>query len=499
MTRLNRSNAPLELLIGASAPAETGIVHIGIAQFHRAHAAVATAQALAHQPGPWGIVGVASHSPTVVNALQKQDFLYSILQLTPEGESVGLVDVHRKGLVASTDPQAVIAEIADPACKIVTLTVSENGYRKDPEHDALDRNDPETQRDLREVEAPHTTIGLLARSLERRFATGGAPLTILSCDNMQSAGTLTRTLVLDFLTLADCDPAIFPWIQQNVTFPNSMVDRIVPATTDAVRAKVAELAGYEDAVPVPAEAFTMWVLEDKFAAGRPAWEHAEGVIFSDEVEKYEQVKLRLLNGSHSLISYLGALDGRETIAASRTQPFIEAAVRAAITHEFLPSIDLPHGFDPAQYVEQLFVRWTNFALGDLVARVGSDGSAKILQRVPAPALRLLKQGVVPQQMALLVAAWIACVCPPEGFNSGPIAAAMMEPRRDFLRAATTQAANPAEHARAIMSSGLFPSELASNSTFVERVAELLTVIVNDGVRAAATAAHDAATYADEAF
>ena len=135
---------------------------------------------------------------------------------------------------------------------------------------------------------------------------------------------------------------------------------------------------------------TMWVLEDKFAAGRPAWEHADGVIFTDEVEKYEQVKLRLLNGSHSLISYLGALDGRDTIPASRSQDFVESCVRRAIEDECLPSIDLPSGFDPNRYVDDLFVRWTNFALGDLVARVGSDGSAKILQRT-RPAMRLLKR------------------------------------------------------------------------------------------------------------
>lgn len=477
-----------DLRIGAPAPEQTGIVHIGLAQFHRAHAAVATAQALAVEPGPWGIVGVASHSPRVANALSEQDFLYSVLQLTPDGEQVGVVDVHRRTLVAAQDPAAVVAAIADPAHKIVTLTVSENGYRKDPERVGLDLTDAETLADIANPSAPTTTIGLIARGLERRYAQGGAPITILSCDNMQSAGTLTHALVVEFLTRAGADAPMLAWLGESVTFPNAMVDRIVPATTDATREHVAELAGYWDEVPVPAEAFTMWVIEDKFAAGRPAWEHAKGVIFSDEVEKYEQVKLRLLNGSHSLISYLGALDGRETIPASRTQDFVEACVRRAIEGEFLPSIDLPTGFDPGAYVDQLFVRWTNFALGDLVARVGSDGSAKILQRVPVPALRLLRQGKMPQQMALLVAAWIACVCPPRGFVPGPIAEAMVEPKRDFLAAATAGATSPAEHARAVMTSGLFPQELAEREEFTARVGELLDLIVRDGVRAAAAQA-----------
>jgi fructuronate reductase len=307
---------------------------------------------------------------------------------------------------------------------------------------------------------------------------------------MQSAGTVTRHLVVEFLEHAQADKEIFKWIEDNVTFPNSMVDRIVPATDDSTREKVAEIAGYWDEAPVPAEEFTMWVLEDKFAAGRPAWEHADGVIFTDEVEKYEQVKLRLLNGSHSLISYLGALDGRDTIPASRSQDFVESCVRRAIEDECLPSIDLPSGFDPNRYVDDLFVRWTNFALGDLVARVGSDGSAKILQRVPEPAMRLLKKGEMPQQMALLVASWIACVCPPKGFEPGPIADAMIEPRRELLKEVTADATSPKDHAERILNSGIFPQELVAFDEFTARVGDFLELITNEGVRAAAKEALD---------
>ena len=229
----------------------------------------------------------------------------------------------------------------------------------------------------------------------------------------------------------------------------------------------------------------MWVMEDKFAAGRPAWEHADGVAFTDEVGKYELVKLRLLNGSHSLISYLGALDGRETIPASRTQPFVEECVRAALYDEYLPSIDLPSGFDPDAYIAQLFVRWTNFALGDKTARVGSDGSAKLLQRIPTPAIRLLEKGIMPQQMALTAAAWIACVCPPRGFDPGPIAHEMVEPKREALASATVDAADVREHVDAIMGGGFLPDELTRYEAFSRRVAELVEIIVRKDVRAAA--------------
>ncbi len=485
MTRLTRKTFPRELQIGASAPAETGIVHIGLAQFHRAHAAVATAQALAAEPGPWGIVGVASHSPRVAGALEEQDYLYSILQLTPDGESVGVMDVHRKTLVAAQDPEAVLAEIARPQHRIVTLTVSENGYRKDARTGNLNFDDPAVAADLAEGSLPTTTIGLLARGLQKRFADSGAPLSILSCDNISSAGTTTKMLVAQFLERAGAEPDMLAWMGEKVTFPNAMVDRIVPGTTEGTRKKVQEIGGFWDEVPVPAEAFTMWVIEDNFAAGRPAWEHAKGVIFSDEVERYEEVKLRLLNGSHSLISYLGGLDEQPTIPAARTQPFIEECVRRALYEEFLPSIELPTGFDPDAYIDQLFDRWMNFSLGDKTARVGSDGSAKLLQRVPVPALRLLREGEMPQQMALTVAAWIACVCPPPGFDPGPVAADMVEPKKKELAEAVEGASTVRHHALAIMEGGFFPDELVEHEAFNERVADFLEIIVNDGVRAAA--------------
>ena len=483
---LNRENFPRELQIGASAPEATGIVHIGTAQFHRAHAAVATAQALAAEPGDWGIVGVASHNPRIVEALRAQDGLYSILQLTPEGESAGIVDVHRRFAVAAQDPDGVVGLIAEPRHRILTLTVSEGGYHRDARTGGLDWADPGIAADLAgEGPGPVTSIGLVARGLMRRFADGGAPLTVLSCDNMLSAGDRTRSLVAEFLREAGAAEDLVAWMDESWTFPNGMVDRIVPAPTDATREAVARLIGCEDAVPVLAEGFTMWVLEDRFAAGRPAWEHAEGVVFSDEVGKYELVKLRLLNGSHSLIAYLGALDGRETVPDSRMQPFVEECVRNAIRDEYLPSIDLPDGFDPDAYIARLFDRWTNVALGDRTSRVGSDGSSKLLDRIPEPAIRLLKRGVMPQQMALTAAAWIACACPPAGFDPGPVASAMAEPKRAALAAAVAGAGGVREHVEAIVHGGFLPDALAAHDAFGRRVAELVEAIVADGVRAAA--------------
>lgn len=488
MNRLNRSTLPADRLIGASAPETTGIVHFGLGNFHRAHAAVYTALALAAEPGDWGIVGVANRSRRVTDAMEAQDFLYSVVTLDPEHEDVGVVDVHRRTLVAAEDGPAVLDAIADPRHKILTLTISENGYHLDARTGDLDVASPEIAADLADDGSnPTSPLGQIARGLMARHARNGAPITVLSCDNLLSAGHTTRSAVGQFVRAAGASPDFLDWLSASVTFPNAMVDRIVPAPTDETRAVAAGALGVEDACPVPAELFTMWVIEDNFAAGRPRWE-AAGAIFSDEVEKYELVKLRLLNGGHSLIAYLGGLDGQETIPASRGQAFVEQCTRAALVNEYLPSIDLPRGFDPDQYIEQLFARWNNTVLGDKTARVGSDGSTKLLQRVPLPAIRMLEAGEMPEQLALTVAAWICCVCPPSGFEPGPVAAAMIEPKIEALRAATAGAGDVRSHVTAILSGGFMPDALVAHTAFVDRVVHLAELITTRGVRAAAAEA-----------
>ena len=484
MANLNRANAPLERLIGASAPEQPGIVHLGLGQFHRAHAAVNTALAMAQAGGDWGIVGVANRSRRIVDAMQNQDFLYSILQLSPEGTDVQLVDVHRRLLVAAEQPADVLAAIADPQHKIITLTITEKGYNADGVTGKLMTDSPEIAPGLAGPESATAPLAQLAWGLVKRANESAAPVSVLSCDNMQSAGHTTEAMVRQFLEAAGVDDKVIEYLDSSVSFPNAMVDRIVPGTTDETKAQVEAILGLRDEAPVPAEAFTMWVLEDHFKAGRPAWE-AAGAIFSDEVQQYELVKLRLLNGSHSLISYLGGLSNSPTIPSARDKQFVADSVRAAIYNEYLPSIELPHGFDADAYVSQLFHRWQNHALGDKTARVGSDGSAKLLQRIVEPALRMLDMGQMPQQMALTAASWIACVAPPAGFDPGPIAAAMEEPQRANLAAATAGAGSIGEHVEKIMTGGFFPEDLGSRSEFTGRIADFVEIITTDGVEAAA--------------
>jgi fructuronate reductase len=489
MRALTRETTPAGALIGAPASARTGILHLGLGNFHRAHAAVYTANALAVEEGEWGIFGFANRSRRVVDALRVQDGRYCVLELSDAGKRAGVVDVHRDFGVLAESPESFVSALADPAHRILTLTVSEVGYNRSARTGALDVDLPEVRADLANPTAPRSTVGLLARGLALR-AEGGAAVTVLSCDNLQSNGAVTRAVVTEFLQASGASADVLDFLAERVSFPNSMVDRIVPATTPATASDVERLLGVRDESPVPAEEFSMWVLQDDFAAGRPAWDRV-GATLSDEVEAYELVKLRLLNGSHSLIAYLGALDGRESIPDAWAQDFVREAVLTGIRDDYLPTIALPKNFDVDAYIESLGHRWANAPLAHRTSQVGTDGSVKLLQRIPEPAGVALAAGRVPQLLALTVAAWICAVAPPAGFDPGPFAAEMREPARERLAEATRAATTPREQAAAVLRGGFFPDALVSSASFAERVEELVDVIVRHGARAAARAAVDA--------
>ncbi|MGO1925950.1 MAG: mannitol dehydrogenase family protein [Brachybacterium tyrofermentans] len=472
--------------LGASAPrdpARAGIIHLGLGAFHRAHGAVHTARALEAEEGDWGIIGFANRSRAVADPMAAQDGLYSVLELADTGTRADVVDVHRGFGVMAEDPGAVVAEIATAARRILTLTVSEGGYSVSPRTGRLDVDATGIRADLTDPAAPRTVIGLLARGLTER-ASSGEPFTVLPCDNVSSAGQTARRMVTEFLEHSGAAEDVLTYVREQVAFPDAMVDRIVPATTAGTSDQVAELLGVRDGAPVRTEKFSMWVMEDHFPAGRPAWDLG-GAIMSDEVGKYEQVKLRILNGPHSLIAYLGALDGRATIPASFEQDWIAESTLALIRDENLPTIDLPSGFGVEGYIEDLTHRWHNHDLGHRTRQVGSDGSMRLPQRIPTPALFHLEQGRMPALLALTVAAWFACVVPPRGFEPGEQARAMSDPDQDRLQGIAERATTPAEHARALLESGCLSEQLAEREDFVLAVGELLTTIVTSGPRAAA--------------
>ncbi|MGP5673693.1 mannitol dehydrogenase family protein [Brachybacterium alimentarium] len=483
---LGRASARRLPLLGASAPQDpsrAGIIHLGLGAFHRAHGAVHTARALAAEEGDWGIIGFANRSRSVVDPMRAQDGLYSVLELADTGTRADVLDVHRGFGIMAEDPQAVVREIATAQRRILTLTVSEGGYSVSPRTGHLDVDSAAIRRDLEDPANPRSVIGLLARGLAERAASG-EPFTVLPCDNVSSAGQTAQQMVTEFLDHTSAPDDVLAYVRDQVAFPDAMVDRIVPASTPGTSDQVAELLGVCDDAPVRAEKFSMWVMEDHFPAGRPAWDRG-GVIMSDEVSKYEQVKLRILNGPHSLIAYLGALDGRATIPASFEQDWIAESTLALIRDENLPTIDLPSGLDADGYIEDLTHRWHNHDLGHRTRQVGSDGSMRLPQRIPTPALFHLEQGRMPALLALTVAAWFACVVPPRGFEPGEQARAMSDPDQARLQEIASRADTPAQHARALLESGCLSEQLAQHEDFVVAVGELLTTIVTSGPRAAA--------------
>lgn len=487
---LTRASVPARALINPQAAAPTGIVHLGLGNFHRAHQAVYTAAALAAEPGPWGILGVANRSRTVVDSMNAQDLLYSVVEISPAGSRVTVPGVHTGVLVADDAPETVVDAIAAATTRIVTLTVTEHGYTTSPRTGMLDTNSPAVRHDLADPSSPMTTIGRIAGGLIARARSHGAPVAILSCDNLLANGERTEALVREFIAAlpSEYSGETLAWMDGHASFPNSMVDRIVPSGADRYNDAVRKALGVIDEIAVPAEPFTMWVMQDRFPGGRPAWE-VGGATFADDVEPYELMKLRLLNGTHSLIAYLGALDGCATIPESIAQPFIESAARQVMLDDYLPTVTVPTKVSVDDYTAQLFDRWSNTALGHRTAQVGSDGSVKLAQRIPIPAEIHLRAGRTPRHLALTVAAYLCCIAPPHGFDPGPQAGAMADPARERLAGLAARSASTRDFVRGVLAPGvLFQGDLASSDDFVGATTQFVETIVAHGPRAAAAEA-----------
>ncbi len=317
-------------------PAGLRIVHLGLGAFARAHLAAYTQDANAKAGTDWQIVGVSLQRPDMRDTLQPQSGLYTLVTRAPDGPQRALIDVVTGVLVAPENPVAVVDLLADPATRIVTLTVTEKGYCFLPATGKLNSEHPDILHDLAHREAPRSVPGFLTAGLSRRRTLGLAPFTVLSCDNIPSNGHVLRGLVLEFAERVD--PALAAWIRNEVAFPCCMVDRIVPATTPADIVESDAVLGLHDANPVMGEPFRQWAIEDHFVSGRPAWEKA-GAEMVAEVAPYEFMKLRMLNGTHSCLAYLGYLAGHETVADATNDPLI-AGYLERLWAEIIPTVPL---------------------------------------------------------------------------------------------------------------------------------------------------------------
>ena len=457
---------------------ETGIVHIGLGAFHRAHQAVYTDDVLNRQAGPWGICGVSLRSPETRDALAPQDNLYAVAVRDAGGEHLRVVGSVTGTLVAPEDPEAVLARLARPSVRVVTVTVTEKGYCHEPATGALDERHPDIVHDLGRPRRPRSLPGFLVEALDRRRKAGTAPLTVLSCDNLPNNGEVAAGILRRFAELRD--PALGRWIEDNVACPSSMVDRIVPATTDEDRAAVSRRLTVEDAWPVMTEPFSQWVVEDRFPTGRPAWER-EGAELVADVRPYEMMKLRLLNASHSCIAYLGYLAGHATVSDAIADPAFARFVRRLMDEEVTPTLDVPPGADLARYKAALLDRFANPALRHRTWQIAMDGSQKLPQRLLGTVRDRLASGASIDALALGVAGWMRYVT---GRDENGQAIDVRDPLADRLKALADEAG---PDARTLVPALLavrevFGDDLPGNSVFAGAVADALDRLLTQGAR-----------------
>lgn len=397
---------PAERLTRSRPAPPVGIVHLGLGAFFRAHGALYVAEAMAASGGDWGIAGVSLRSPAIRDALAPQGGAYTLLELGPEGETARVIEAVAELLVAPEDPEAVLARLADPAVRIVTLTVTEKGYCHSPATGRLDPSHPDILHDLANP-LPRSAPGFLVRALARRREAGQRPFTALTCDNLPSNGRLLRAIVLDLARALD--PVLADWIAAEARFPSTMVDRIVPATTETDIARVARITGRQDAAPVLHEPFRQWVVEDDFVdAARPDL-GAVGVELVTDVAAHEHMKLRMLNGTHSPLAYLGYLAGHETIADTVADPVFAAYVRRLWSREIIPTVEPPPEVDLADYAERLFDRYRNPAIRHRTWQIAMDGSQKLPQRLLGTIAGAFDDGRAVPCLALAVAGWMRYV------------------------------------------------------------------------------------------
>lgn len=376
-----------------------GILHLGLGAFHRAHQAVYTDDALASAGGDWRIIGANLHSHVLPEAMAAQNHLYTVLT---RGEDTSARVIAAHAATMGGDAAAILRAACDPSIRVVTLTVSEKGYGIDRAAMDLDAAHPDMAADLARPHAPRGVPGLLVAALAARRKAGIAPFTLLSCDNLPDNGHLLRAAVLGFARRTD--PGLAAWITDAVAFPCCMVDRITPAPSPATEADAQALTHHRDLAAVETEPFRQWVIEDHFPSGRPAWE-AGGAQFTGNVRPWEAMKLRMLNGAHSLIAYAGQLTGLETVrdvmADAALAPLVARHMRAA-------ALTLPRGagLDPEGYAQTLTARFANPGLAHATAQIAMDGTEKLPQRWFAPALDLLAAGMDPRPHAFATALWL---------------------------------------------------------------------------------------------
>ena len=456
---------------------KTGVFHIGLGAFHRAHQAPLF-QALAERGDlRWGVIGASLQSPSVRDILAPQNFLYTLAIDDGDARDISVIDVIRGAVVAPEGPSRLVDAIASSQVKIVTVTVTEKGYKLDASG-ALAVNDNAVASDMARLDAPTTMPGILAAGLLERRRRGLPPLTIISCDNIAANGPKLRSSVTQIA--AAHDPSGAEWIKEDCAFPATMVDRIVPATRDADIDSISEQMGATDRATVRTEPFSQWVIENRFAGERPDFE-AAGAQITNDIAPWEQAKLRLLNGAHSTMAYVGLLAGIATVNRFVAQEWGRALVER-LWDEVSPTLSASHGLDIGEYRRTLMKRFGNAALGHRLQQIAMDGSQKLPQRLVGPALELIERGRPYATVAFAIAAWIRCQ---SGRSDGGGNIRVEDPLESTTARLYGSMTDPKELAAAMLGlEAVFPSRLARDDAFVSQVMSHLDALQRLGAKAA---------------
>ena len=455
---------------------EARMCHIGFGAFHRAHQAVYTDDVL-RAGGNWGYREIELMGPSApLKGLAERGYLYSVVENAADGQAArisGAVVDHRHR--EDCGPEGIVSAIADEKIALVSITVTEKGYTLGAEG-GLDFDNPAVAADLANPDQPKTVVGTLVAALAARRRAGQKPFTVLSCDNLPSNGKLARRAVIDFARARDKDLA--DWIEEHGRFPSTMVDRIVPAMTEESYQLLAERIGTEDPAGIVCEPFRQWVIEDDFVSGRPDWDRA-GATFTDDVVPYENMKLRMLNGSHSFLAYLGYLGGYETIAETMKDPAYAKVARDLMGKEQIPTLEAPEGIDLDAYADALITRFENPAIRHRTWQIAMDGSQKLPQRALESIAHHLQAGAPCPRLTLLVAGWIRYV---SGTDETGAEIDVRDPLAEKLKALANggTAAEKVEHI--VSGSGIFPAALQENAAFKADLAEKVQGLYEKGAR-----------------
>ncbi|EOY8347288.1 fructuronate reductase [Escherichia albertii] len=485
MTTIVDSNLPVARPSWDHSRLESRIVHLGCGAFHRAHQALYTHHLLESTDSDWGICEVnlmLGNDRVLIENLKKQQLLYTVAEKGAESTELKIIGSMKEALHPEIDGcEGILNAMARPQTAIVSLTVTEKGYCADAASGQLDLNNPLIKHDLENPTTPKSAIGYIVEALRLRREKGLKAFTVMSCDNVRENGHVAKVAVLGLAQARD--PQLAAWIEENVTFPCTMVDRIVPAATPETLQEIADQLGVYDPCAIACEPFRQWVIEDNFVNGRPDWDKV-GAQFVADVVPFEMMKLRMLNGSHSFLAYLGYLGGYETIADTMTNEDYRKAAFALMMQEQAPTLSMPEGTDLNAYATLLIERFSNPSLRHRTWQIAMDGSQKLPQRLLDPVRLHLKNGGSWRHLALGVAGWMRYT---QGVDEQGNAIDVVDPMLAEFQKINAQYQG-AERVKALLGlSGIFADDLPQNADFVGAVTTAYQQLCERGARASVAA------------